>query len=62
MHFFQPLKAFVTEPFLNFKKGIELLKNHGLTNYHKLCTEKGSSFIQNYNAGGSNLLVIKLNR
>ncbi|XP_029342147.1 uncharacterized protein LOC107883657 [Acyrthosiphon pisum] len=25
----QPLKAFVTEPFLNFKKGIELLKNHG---------------------------------
>lgn len=50
------MKAFVTEPFLNFKKGIELLKNHGLTNYHKLCTEKGSSFIQNSNAGGSKFI------
>ena len=50
------MKAFVTEPFLNFKKGIKLLKNHDLTNYHKLCAEKGSSFIQNSNAGGSKFI------
>lgn len=56
IHFFQTLKAFVTEPFLNFKKGIELLKNHGLTNYHKRCAEKGSSFIQNSNAGESKFI------
>lgn len=56
MLFFQPLKGLVTEPFINFKKGIELLKIHGLTNYHKLCTEKGSSFIQNYNTGGSKFI------
>lgn len=36
------------------------MKNHGPTNYHQLCIEKVSSFINNFNAGGSKSLNIIL--
>lgn len=48
----------MTEPFVNYKKGLELLRNHGNTDYHQLCIEKGSAFLQNFNAGGSKSINI----
>ncbi|XP_025406962.1 uncharacterized protein LOC112680942 isoform X2 [Sipha flava] len=56
----QPLRVFVTEPFVNYKKGLKLLRNHGSTDYHQLCIEKGSAFLQNFNAGGSKSISIMI--
>jgi len=50
----------VTEPFVNYKKGLKLLRNHGSTDYHQLCIEKGSAFLQNFNAGGSKSISIMI--
>jgi len=50
----------VTEPFINYKKDIELLRNHGSTDYHQLFIEKRSAFLQNFNARGSKSLNIMI--
>lgn len=34
---FQKLSAFVTMPFINYRKATELLKKHGNHEYHSLC-------------------------